>query len=123
MRPRQDTSSSIDDPTDSGTGVPVAADEVHVVPAPSDPEQRQELIQAIVTKTRDEHYGEDAARVEDALNRAIEAAGLPPQPHMWVQATASEITSGRHVVSDRNLAVSNGEGDDAVPDEAHDPDA
>ncbi len=123
MRPRHDTTSSLDNPGDAGTGRPLATDEADVLPAPSDPAERQELIQAIVTKTRDECYGDDHETIVDTLNRGIEAAGLPPQPHMWVDGTAAEIGSGRHVVSDRHLAVSNGEGADQVPEEAHDPDA
>lgn len=123
MRPRHDTTSSLDDSGDSGTGRPLATDEADVLPAPSDPAERQELIQSIVTRTRDEHYGDDHQAIIDAINGAIEAVGLPEQPHMWVDATAAEISSGRHVVTDRHLAVSNGEGADQVPAEAHDPDA
>ncbi len=123
MRPRHDTTSSLDDPGDSGTGRPLATDEADVLPAPSDPAERQQLIQSIVTRTRDEHYRDDHQVIIDALNGAIEAAGLPPQPHMWVDGTAAEIGSGRHVVSDRHLSVSNGEGADQVPEEAHDPEA
>ncbi len=123
MRARHDTSASLDNPPDAGTGIPLTADEVDVLPAPSDPAERQELIQSIVARTRSDHYGQGLDEIIEALGRALEAAGLPPQPPMWVESTAAEIASGRHVVTDRHLAVSNGEGADVVPEEADDPDA
>ena len=111
------------DPRDVGSGVPAADADVETILAPADPKDRQEFIQRLVTTVRAEHYGDDLDVVEAALSRAIEVSGLPEQPHMWIGATAAEISSGRHVVVDRHLAVASGEGADEIPVEADDPNA
>ncbi len=115
------TSSSIDDPTDAGTGVPT--EDVDVVPVPSDPRERQAYIQSLVAEVVEEHSGEDLDTTFAALSSRLERSGLPPQPEKWIRDTASEITEGRHVVVDRNLAVSSGPGADELPAEARDSDA
>jgi hypothetical protein len=43
----------------------------------------------------------DARLARERLAAAIEAAGLPEQPHKWVADTAAEIAAGRSVVVDR----------------------
>lgn len=111
------------DPHDAGSGVPADDADVEMIQAPADPKERQAFIQQLVTRVRADHYGEELDVVEAALSQAIEASGLPEQPHKWIGDTSAEIASGRHVVVDRHLAVASGDGADQVPVEADDPNA
>lgn len=110
-------------PGEAGSGVPADDADVEMIQAPADPKDRQAFIQELVTRVREDHYGDELDVVEAALSQAIEASGLPEQPHKWIGDTSAEIASGRHVVVDRHLAVASGEGADEIPAEADDPDA
>ena len=123
MRAHEETpNTDLGNPRDSGSGVPARDGAVEMIQAPADPKDRQEFLQQLVTRVREDHYGEELSVVEEALSQAVAASGLPEQPHKWVGDTAAEIASGRHVVVDRHLAKA-GEGADEIPAEAHDPDA
>ena len=123
MRAHEETpNADLGNPRDAGSGVPAPDGAVEMIQAPADPKDRQAFIQELVTRVREDHYGEELPVVEEALSQAIAASGLPEQPHKWVGDTAAEIASGRHVVVDHHLAEA-GDGADEIPAEAHDPDA
>lgn len=123
MRAREETpKADLGNPRDVGSGVPARDETTETIQAPADPKDRQAFIQQLVTRVREDHYGEELSVIEAALGQAIAASGLPEQPHKWVGDTAAEIASGRHVVVDHHLARA-GEGADEIPAEADDPDA
>lgn len=115
--------SGVDDVQGSGTGVPVDPEDVEVIEAPADPQERQEFIQSMVAEVTERFSGEPLEVVIEALSQRIAASGLPEQPIKWVTDTASEITEGRHVVVDRHLGIRPGGEGERVPDEARDPGA
>ncbi|SDQ18660.1 hypothetical protein [Quadrisphaera sp. DSM 44207] len=82
------------------------------MPQEQDPDvQRAQQIrlQRVVDDVTASHSGEKRA-VMAALEAGIARAGLSRQPATWVEATASEIVEGRHVVAfrERDLGIGPG---------------
>jgi hypothetical protein len=65
-------------------------------------DQLKIVIQDIIRRLLGDFEGKhaDANEVGAALTSALKAAGIPEQPHAWVEATALEIAGGRDVVMD-----------------------
>ena len=65
-------------------------------------DEMKDALQQIIVRLGRASEGQDAdpRDVEFELTTAIADAGLPEQPHPWVEATALEIAGGRVVVMD-----------------------
>lgn len=87
------------------------------MPQEQDPDvqhAQQQLLQRIVDRVAAAHGGGDKLAILEALEGGIAQAGISPQPHPWLEATASEIAEGRRVVADRERGIEHGHGHGAV---------
>jgi hypothetical protein len=66
-------------------------------------------LQSDIQEVLDQFHRDMAgARIEDvfvAINVALANAGIPEQPHRWVQGMAERISTGRPPVADTHAAV------------------
>ena len=67
--------------------------------------RNNETVQDVVTRLGGRMEGAPVTEVEQALQRELQAAGLPEQPEPWVDAPAREISAGRIVVMDARHQV------------------
>lgn len=65
----------------------------------------QPEIQDVLDELQREMEGDSVEDVIVAINRRLTAAGVPEQPHRWVQTMAERISTGRPPVADTRAAV------------------
>jgi hypothetical protein len=65
----------------------------------------QARIQDVLDTLQREMAGASVEDVTVAINRRLADAGIPEQPHRWVQGMAERISTGRVVVADTQSAV------------------
>jgi hypothetical protein len=65
----------------------------------------QAQIQDILDELHLQMAGDSVEDVTIAIDRRLAAAGIPEQPHRWVQVMAERISSGRPPVADTAAAV------------------
>jgi hypothetical protein len=64
----------------------------------------KEILQPIVDDLARYGPGRDAHDLVHRLSAAIAEAGLPEQPHAWVEAVAAEASYGRRTVLDSRFS-------------------
>jgi hypothetical protein len=81
---------------------------------PATPEQDEDLvermalqaeIQAVLDELARTMPGDSMQDVTVAINRGLADAGIPEQPHRWVESMAERIRAGRPPVADTKGAV------------------
>jgi hypothetical protein len=65
----------------------------------------QAQIQDVLDVLQREMAGASVENVTVAINRGLADAGLPEQPHGWVQGMAERISTGRAAIADTAAAV------------------